>query len=294
MTKQLQTLVGIALTAAALGASGAVGAQQTNNTVQAAAKDLPDSSRAESPDASPRWKAVRKSVWGAKAIDAATEQQLVVMAPKRAGDPGFVPVSIKSSVPPGQAGSIKRITLVIDNNPSPIAAIIDFPDQGAAMPSFETRVRVDEYSYVRAIAETRDGRLMQALFFVKASGGCAAAPGGDVAAQEASMGRMLWKTDGVPTPGQPMTVQWTLSHPNHTGMAMDQYTRQFTPAHYVRSVTFSQGDRTLLTADVDFALSENPSLRFTFVPQGDAPLRAEATDTRDKRFAGTAVLKDMR
>ncbi len=79
------------------------------------AKDLPISSRAEDPEASPRWKAVRKSVWGTQVIQAATEAQLQINAPKRAGDPAFVPIAIKSSIPVGQAGSIKRITLVIDN-----------------------------------------------------------------------------------------------------------------------------------------------------------------------------------
>ncbi len=263
-----------------------------------AARDLPTSSRDEDAEASPRWKAVRKSVWGTQPIAAATDAQLLVLAPKRAGDPAFVPIAVKSTLPPGQAGGIKRITLVIDNNPSPIAAILDFPE-GGAQPTFETRTRIDEYSYVRAIAETRDGKLLMATRFVKASGGCSAPPGGDVAAMEAAMGKMLFRTD-LPAArtqaaaGLPVSVQWTMSHPNHSGMAMDQLTRQFTPAHFLRSVRFMQGERLLLEADVDFALSENPTLRFEFTPRGDAPVKAEAVDTRDRRFAGSASLEDMR
>jgi sulfur-oxidizing protein SoxY len=262
-------------------------------TVVVQNQDLPVSSREENADASPRWKAVRKSIWGTRAIQEATPDQLQINAPKRAGDPAVVPLAVVSNLPKGLSGSIKRITLVIDNNPSPIAAILDFPDTGA-QPGFETRARIDEYSYVRAIAETKDGKLLMATRFVKASGGCAAPPGGDVAAMEASMGRMLFRVDPPTAAGQPTMVQWTVSHPNHSGMAMDQYTRQFTPAHYVRSVTLSQGNRVLLVADVDFALSENPSLRFQFVPQGDAPLRAEVVDTRDKKFSGSADVKDVR
>jgi sulfur-oxidizing protein SoxY len=257
------------------------------------AKDLPVSSREEDADASPRWKAVRQSVWGAKPIAAATEAQLTITAPKRAGDPAFVPIAVKSAIAPGAPGSIKRITLVIDNNPSPIAAILDFPE-GGARPVVETRTRIDEYSFVRAIAETNDGKLLMASRFVKASGGCSAPPGGDVAAMEASMGKMLFRTESQPAAGNAVAVQWTLSHPNHSGMAMDQYTRQYTPAHFLRTVRFKQGDRVLLDADVDFALSENPTLRFEFTPQGDAPLEAEAIDTRDKRFAGRSTLKDAR
>ena len=62
--------------------------------------------------------------------------------------------------------------------------------------------------------------------------------------------------------------------------------RQFTPAHFVRDVRLWQGDRLLLRADLDFAISENPTLRFRFSPRGTANLRAEVTDTQDKRFAG--------
>jgi sulfur-oxidizing protein SoxY len=257
------------------------------------AKDLPESKRDEDPEASPRWKAVRQSVWGAQPIATATEAQLVLAAPRRAGDPAFVPIAVKSTLPAGQAGSIKRITLVIDNNPSPIAAILDFPEGGAS-PVFETRARIDEYSHVRAIAETRDGKLLMASRFVKASGGCSAPPGGDLAAMEASMGKMLFRADTQALTGGAVAVQWTLSHPNHSGMAMDQFTRQYTPAHFLRTVRFTQGERLLLEADVDFALSENPTLRFEFVPQGSAPLKAEASDTRDKRFAGSTRLEDMR
>ncbi len=257
------------------------------------AKDLPVSSREENPDASPRWKAVRQSVWGTKPIAAATDAELTIAAPKRAGDPAFVPIAVKSGIAPGQPGSIRRITLVIDNNPSPIAAILDFPD-GGARPVVETRTRIDEYSFVRAIAETKDGKLLMASRFVKASGGCSAPPGGDVAAMEAAMGKMLFRADPQPAGGGVMAVQWTMSHPNHSGMAMDQYTRQYTPAHFLRTVRFTQGDRVLLEADVDFALSENPTLRFEFTPQGDAPLKAEAVDTRDRRFAGSSALEGVR
>ena len=56
-----------------------------------------------------------------------------------------------------------------------------------------TRARVDEYTFVRAIAETVDGRLLMATRFVKASGGCSAPAGGDEAAMLAAMGRMQFR-----------------------------------------------------------------------------------------------------
>ena len=57
-----------------------------------------------------------------------------------------------------RARYIDRLWLVIDNNPSPISAIFTFtPQSGRA--DIETRVRIDEYTHVRAIAETNDGQL---------------------------------------------------------------------------------------------------------------------------------------
>jgi sulfur-oxidizing protein SoxY len=211
-----------------------------------------------------------------------------LQAPRRAADPAFVPLATAGSLE-----AVRRVWLVIDQNPSPLAALFELPPGGAG-PELETRVRVDEYSFVRAVAERADGQRLMALRYVKASGGCSAPPGGDEAAQRATLGRMLFRADGPrPPAGQPWTVQWQVLHPNHSGLAMDQYSRQFTPAEFVRSLRLWQGERPLLVADLDFALSENPSLRFRFVPQGDAPLRAEVTDTRARRFTAEAALSTL-
>ncbi len=240
------------------------------------------------PDDSPRWQAVRRSLWGERHIEPATPQRLQVIAPARAPDPACVPVALRNPLgmtATAEAGAqVRRLTLVIDQNPSPIAAVFDLPPDGA-LPDLETRVRVDEYSFVRAVAETADGRLWQALRFVKASGGCSAPAGGDEAEQAARLGRMLLRLHPPVAPGQPMTLDWTVQHPNHSGMAMNPLTRIHTPAHYLRSATLRQGERLLLSADLDFALSENPSLRLRFLPRGDEPLKAEASDTQGARFS---------
>lgn len=266
----------------------------------AAAAGGPGAARAQlpvepAPDAEPRWRAVRASLWGERPIAPAPPERLSLVAPARAADPAFVPVALRSAQGIAAAGqgpdAVRRLTLVIDQNPSPIAAVFDLPADGA-LPDLETRVRVDAYSHVRVIAETADGRLWQALRYVKASGGCSAPAGGDEAEQASAMGRMLFRTTTAPD-GATVTLDWTAQHPNHSGLAMNQFTRQYTPAHYLRSAKIWQGDRLLLAADLDFALSENPSLRLRFVPRGNAPLRAEAVDTRERRFTGQAALAEV-
>ena len=97
-----------------------------------------------------------------------------------------------------RATTWSRLYLLIDANPSPVAAIFQFaPRSGRA--EIETRVRVDEYSFVRAIAETSDGQLYGVVRFVKASGGCSAPAATDASAAAAALGRMQLRVDAAPT-----------------------------------------------------------------------------------------------
>ena len=79
--------------------------------------------------------------------------------------------------------------------------------------------------------------------------------------------------------GEPVTAQLMVSHPNHSGLAMDQITRLYTPAYFVRSVKVSYAGKPVFTAEVDFSISENPYFRFYFVPNAPGEPKAEATDT---------------
>ena len=84
--------------------------------------------------------------------------------------------------------------------------------------------------------------------------------------------------------GQPALAQLMISHPNISGLAIDQLTRLAPAPVFVRKVQVSYAGRPVLQADVDFSLSENPSLRFNFVPQAEGELVVEASDTDDRRF----------
>lgn len=238
----------------------------------------------ENPEASPIWQKVKKSLFENRSIRSAAEDVLVLEAPARAEDAAVVPIAVRTRLPQNGPRRLDKLYLVIDNNPSPIAAIFQFTkDSGRA--DIETRVRIDEYTHVRAIAELSDGSLHMATRWVKASGGCSAPPGKDPQAALATLGRMRFTVDDANArPGQPVLAQLMISHPNHSGLAMDQSTRQYTPAHFVRKVEVSYGNKPLLSADVDFSISENPNFRFWFVPQGAGELKAEVVDSHDLKF----------
>jgi len=247
----------------------------------------------DNPEASEIWRKVRASLFAGRTIAAASGELVTIEAPARAEDAAIVPIAVSTRLPAGDPRRVVKLYLIIDNNPSPIAAVFDFA-RGSGQADIETRVRVDEYTHVRAIAEFSDGGLVMATRFVKASGGCSAPPGKDPQAALASLGKMRLRVDGELRRGQPALAQLMISHPNHSGLAMDQSTRQYTPAHFVRRVVVSYAGEPVMSADLDFAISENPNFRFHFVPQGDGELKAEVVDTQDLRFESVLALVPAR
>lgn len=237
----------------------------------------------DDPAKSEIWLKVKASLFGTRTIAPAPSGLLVLEAPARAVDAAVVPVAIRARVTePGRR--IERLYLIIDANPSPVSAIFQLSSQSGRA-EVETRVRVDEYSFVRAIAELDDGRLYTVTRFVKASGGCSAPAGSDARAALASMGQMRFRVDGDPRGREPVQVTLAIQHPNHSGLAMDQSTRQFTPAHYVRKVDVTYGGQPLFSADVDFSMSENPNFRFWLQPRaGGGELRAAMIDSQERQF----------
>ena len=237
----------------------------------------------DNPEASEVWQKVRASLFQSRPIAAATDDIISLELPVRAEDAAIVPIAIKTRMLQSAARHIDKVYLIVDNNPSPISAIFQFtPLSGRA--DIETRIRIDEYTHVRVIAETNDGQLHMTTRFLKAAGGCSAPPGKDAQAALASLGRMKFRVEGDANGKEPVLAQLMISHPNNSGLALDQVSRLFTPAHFIRQVRITYGGQPVMSADVDFSISENPNFRFYFMPSGDAELRAEVVDSNDLRF----------
>jgi len=249
----------------------------------------------DNPEASPVWQKVRASLFQSRPISTASDDVMSFEVPLRAEDAAIVPIAIKTRFPQTPTRYVQKVYVIIDNNPSPISAIFQFTELSGRA-DIETRVRIDEYTHIRAIAETNDGQLHMVTRFLKAAGGCSAPPGKDAQAALATLGRMKFRVEGdaagapagvsaSKAPGnQPLLAQLMISHPNNSGLAMDQVSRLFTPAHFVRQVRVTYGGQLVMSADVDFSISENPNFRFYFLPRGDGELRAEVVDSNDLRF----------
>ncbi|RZU02226.1 quinoprotein dehydrogenase-associated SoxYZ-like carrier [Rivibacter subsaxonicus] len=245
----------------------------------------------DNPEASERWQQVRKSLFAGRQIKTPADGVIALEAPLRAEDAAIVPIAIRSAFAQSPQRSIRKVWLIIDNNPSPVSAVFSYT-LASGKADIETRVRIDEYTHVRAIAETDDGQLWMSTRWVKASGGCSAPPGKDPAAARATLGQMRLRADTSGGAAQPALAQLMISHPNDSGMVMDQFTRQFTPPHFVRRVDVSYAGEPVLSADLDFSISENPNLRFWFVPrEAGGELRAEVVDSNELRFQNSVALR---
>ncbi|MGI9451451.1 MAG: quinoprotein dehydrogenase-associated SoxYZ-like carrier [Geminicoccaceae bacterium] len=205
-------------------------------------------------------------------------------APERAEDAAIVPIKVSADMPQTADRYIEKIHLLINKNPAPIAGVFHMtPESGVA--SIATRVRVNEYTNVRAIAEMNDGALYMATRFVKASGGCSAPALKDHEVAMARLGQMKLKSISPFTPGEPNQVQVMISHPNYSGLQMDQLTRNWVPPHFIEQIDVRYGDRTIMSVEGDISLSENPSIRFSFVLDQPGEIVVQAKDTEGAIFS---------
>jgi len=69
-------------------------------------------------------------------------------------------------------------------------------------------------------------------------------------------------------------------------MQRDQLTLLFIPADFVDELRVAQGDETLFTVTGGISISENPTFRFRYRPNG-APLVLRATDTDGGVYQGS-------
>ena len=194
-----------------------------------------------------------------------SDDVITIEAPYRAEDPALVPLKITSHIKQTKEKYIKKITIFVDKNPFPFVGEFEFtPESGKA--DLAMRVRVNTYSYIRAVAELNNGQIYMSKKFVKASGGCSAPIGDDLDAAMKRLGKMKFRLDKKMNEGEATLAQLLISHPNITGMQMDQVSRFIKKPHFVDHLKVTFDDKPVLTAKIDIAISSDPNFRFYFVP----------------------------
>jgi sulfur-oxidizing protein SoxY len=211
---------------------------------------------------------------------------IAIEMPYRAEDAAIVPVTLRSKLAPDDSRRLKVITLVIDQNPAPMAAKFEIGSD-ARVSEISTRVRVNSYTDVHAVAELSDGRLYVVKTFVKASGGCSAPAAKNAEEARNHIGQMKYRqfarADQGPTNGA-REAQVMIGHPNNSGLQMDQITHLYTPAFFVDELHLWQDNSPILSMEGGISISEDPNIRFTYVANGAKTFRAEVKDTSGHIF----------
>ena len=156
------------------------------------------------------------------------DNSILLQTPYRAIDPAGVEISIYDRAP--GITDYTKLTLVIDENPTPCCATFEFWN---IVPHIMTNVRVNAYTDIRVISENNYDALRYNKQYIKAAGGCSAPP---VLTSDKPFGTInLIQSNG-----------WTkikIWHPNFSGMQFNQLTRSEIPAEYIENVQLIVEDK---------------------------------------------------
>lgn len=238
------------------------------------------------------WANIKETLFGARPLLDGSAL-IALEAPVRAHDAALVPVAIKALAPQAGEHAIKSIHLIIDENPAPLAGVFKLGPRSVDA-TISTRVRVNEYTMMHAVAETVDGKLWMVERFVKAAGGCSAPAQKDAELALARLGKMKLRELTPAVPGMPTTVELLISHPQYTGMQIDQLSRNWIPPDYIRTIKITQGGESVLEVESDISLAEDPALTFTLVAGSKRePLEVVVEDTEGRLFRQSWTLGSM-
>ena len=225
------------------------------------------------------WPDVKKLLFKNAAI-VEDEAFVSLDAPARSEDAALTPIKLTIHAPAGDLRRVVKVSLVIDENPVPLAGEFTLGAK-ADVTEIATRVRVNAYTNMHAVAELSDGSLHMTKVYVKAAGGCSAPATKNFEA--ADIGKMKWRVVDDEKPGRADYVVM-MRHPNNSGLQMDQVTRLYTPARYVDHLAIYQGDDLVFSVEGGISISEDPNFRFDFARTDSKTLRVDAHDIDNTHF----------
>jgi sulfur-oxidizing protein SoxY len=230
--------------------------------------------------AGPTWDSLKPDVFGARQIEDG-RPVMSLKAPYRPEDQRAVPISAEARFTDGR--TIKSVTFVVDENPSPVAAVVHVGGARERV-SVGAKFRLNRESDVRAIVEASDGRLYMVEQRVKFAGGqaaCSAPPTGDPLEIAANMGRMQLTTIAGHAERTDIhkRLRLDVSHPNHTGMVQDPLSLLYIPLLMVQRIELRQGDELAYAIDGSITLAQDPSFELDIRLNGAERVTAHVADT---------------
>lgn len=214
---------------------------------------------------------------------------IAIASPYRTDNDSRTPIGIRVRGPEGRL--VDKVTVILDENPMPVSAVIAL---AAPLPAvfFELTLRFNGATPMHVVAETTDGQAWVAEAFVKTSGqgACAAPPGTDPEAALASLGRMTIEMAPLAPAGggaaarlgalaaREGRVDVDISHPSHSGLQKDQISLLFIPMRYVETLQVDLNGAPYAEVTGSISLSENPRISLS-APASTRSVDVTMTDT---------------
>ncbi|MCB5190790.1 quinoprotein dehydrogenase-associated SoxYZ-like carrier [Methylobacillus arboreus] len=235
-----------------------------------------------------KWQSMQRDFFPGKSL--LQGDFIKIAAPRRAESGAQVPFSFVVDYPMTESQYVKAVTVIVDANPVPLAAVFHFnPHSGKA--EIATRIRLETDSLVHVVAETSDGKLHVNAVPVRASGGCGGTVEGDEDEAKRNAGKMRLALDSEAGEGDVRNVKLQIKHPMFTGLQRDLVSQGFRPAFYISKIDVRYNGEPVLQADTYIGISEDPNIRFPFIAKQDGTLTVTIHDNEDNEFSQSLAVK---
>jgi len=228
-----------------------------------------------------KWQSMQRDLFPGKTLQ--QSDLIKITAPRRAESGAQVPFAFSIDHPQGQDKYVKSVSVIVDANPVPLAAVFHFtPHSGKA--ELATRIRLETDSLVHVVAETSDGQWYVNAAKIRASGGCGGTIDGDEKEARQNAGKMRLALDNEAVEGDLRYARLQIKHPMFTGLQRDLVSQGFRPAFYISKIDVRYNGEPVLVADTYIGISEDPNLRLPFIAKGDGTLTVTIRDNEDNEF----------
>lgn len=234
------------------------------------------------------WPVVKEAFFAKRDIQEV--EFLKIEAPRRAESGAQVPVTFSYDKAAAKGVDIKKIYVLVDANPIQLASTYHLTD---LLGNFQiaTRIRMETDSYVRLVGESADGKLYMAKREIRAAGGCGGTVDNDDAAVRAVAGKIKLNVEAPVKFGTATPATFNIRHVMRTGLQRDLVSQGFVPAYYINKATFTYNGKQVMGVDVNVGTSEDPYMKFNFIPEAPGKLEVVATDNEGKTYTHQVEVK---
>lgn len=215
---------------------------------------------------------------------------LRIEAPRRAESGAQVPVTFSYDKAGANGVNIKKIYVLVDANPIQLASTYHLTE---LLGNFQiaTRIRMETDSYVRLVGESTDGKLYMTKREIRAAGGCGGTVENNESEVRAAAGKIKLNVESPVKFGSATPATFNIRHVMRTGLQRDLVSQGFVPAFYINKAIFTYNGKEVMTVDVNVGTSEDPYMKFNFIPDAPGKLEVVATDNEGKTFSHQLEVK---